>query len=227
MTASARDDTRQGGTIWVMNLDASTDGSKDEPAPVIAATFRRDGLESADALAGAMGSAAAEVHQRFETGRSCYTAWVDSQLAAYGWVSFDEEHIGELDLRLRLLPGEAYIWDCFTLPAFRRKRLFSALLVHIVRELQAGCLDRVWIGANLENVASQRGIARAGFLPVADLIVARALALRRVWVQGRPGVPESLVAEARRAFLGDRDRVWLEAAATVKLSQIGKPDKFG
>jgi hypothetical protein len=163
-----------------------------------------------------MGGALAEVYKRFEAGRSCYTAWVEGQLAAYGWVSFDEEFIGELNLRLRLLPGEAYIWDCATLPAFRQKRLFSALLVYMLGELQAEPLCRVWIGANLDNVASQRGIARAGFRRVADLVVARVLALRMVWVRSWPGVPENLVAEARRAFLGNRDGVWLAALSLVK-----------
>jgi len=35
--------------------------------------------------------------------------------------------------------------------------------------------------------------------------------MRLVWAQGAPGVPEELVAEARRVFLGDRERVWLHA----------------
>jgi GNAT superfamily N-acetyltransferase len=198
----------------------------DEPTPVItplvSATFRRVGPESVPALAVAMSSTSAEVHQRFETGRRCYAAWTEGQLAAYGWVSFDEEHIGELNLRLSLLPGEAYIWDCATLPAFRQKRLFSALLVYLLQELKAGPLYRVWIGANLDNVASQRGIDRAGFHRVADLVVARVLGLRRVWVQGQPGVPESLVVEARRAFLGVHDGIWLNALSSAKSSPAGQ-----
>jgi ribosomal protein S18 acetylase RimI-like enzyme len=158
-----------------------------------------------------MGGETREILLRFETGRRCYAAWVEGQLAAYGWVSFDEEFIGELSLCLRLLPGEAYIWDCATLPAFRRRRLYSALLVHILGVLQAEPLCRVWIGADLDNEASQRGIARAGFRAVADLVMARASARRLVWVQGRTGVPAGLIAEARRAFLDDRDQVWLAA----------------
>ena len=61
-----------------------------------------------------------------------------------------------------------------------------------------------------DNLPSQRGIERAGFHPIADMVIARVLPLRQMWVQGRPGVPESLVMEARRVFLGDRDRVWLD-----------------
>ncbi len=209
---SAENDSRRAGTIWAMELDKTLPPIR----PRLAATFRRLGPESISVLASALeGDMAAEVRKRFETGRRCYTAWVDGRLAAYGWVSFDEEFIGELSLRLRLLPGEAYIWDCATLPVYRQQGLFAALLVYIVSELQADPLCRVWIGANQENLASQRGIARAGFRRVADLVVARVLALRLVWVLGYPGVPGPVVAEARRAFLGDRDKVWLTALSSA------------
>jgi hypothetical protein len=50
---------------------------------------------------------------------------------------------------------------------------------------------------------------------VADLIVARVLALRQVWVQGLPDIPEDLVAEARRAFLNNRDQVWLTVPSSA------------
>lgn len=213
MMVSAENDPRRAGVIWALNLD--------EAAPVIApripATFRRIDPESLPALAEAMGGdASAEILKRFETGRRCYAAWAEDTLAAYGWVSFDEEYIGELKLRLSLLRGEAYIWDCFTLPAFRQNYLYSALLVYILGELRSENFCRAWIGADLDNMPSQRGIARAGFRPVADLLIARVLTLRSVWVQGRPGVPESLVAEARRAFLNNRDNVWQAAVEELR-----------
>jgi len=208
MMVSAENDPRRAGVIWALNLD--------EPTPVITplipAAFRPAGPESVPILAEAMGGdASAEILKRFETGRRCYAAWVAEKLAAYGWVSFNEEYISELNLHLTLLPGEAYVWDCATLPAYRQNYLYSALLVYILGELRSEKLCRVWIGADLDNVASQRGIVRAGFKPVADVVIARVLTLRSVWVQGRPDVPDSLVAEARRAFLNNRDKVWLAA----------------
>jgi ribosomal protein S18 acetylase RimI-like enzyme len=213
MMVSADNDSRRAGTIWTLSLEEPT------PAimPLTPATFYRVEPQSALELAEAMGGdGLAEVSKRFETGRRCYAARVEGRLVAYGWVSFEEEFIGELSLRLRLLPGEAYIWNCVTLPTFRRNLLYSALLVNIVRELQKEQLSRVWIGADFDNMASQRGIARAGFTCVADLRVARVLTLRQVWVQGRPGMPDRLVEEARRVFLNNRDKVWLSALTTVK-----------
>ena len=204
--------SRHGGTIWMLDLD--------EPARFIPtfvpAVFGRVEPQSATELAEAIGGQVlAEVLNRFRSGRRCYVARVDDRLAAYGWVSFDDELIGELHLRLKLLPGEAYIWDCATIPALRRNHLYSALLVYILGELRAEGFSRAWIGADLENMPSQQGIARAGFHHVADLVVARVLAMRQIWVQGLPDIPDLLVAEARRAFLNDRDKVWLNVSTST------------
>jgi hypothetical protein len=79
-------------------------------------------------------------------------------------------------------------------------------------------LCRVWIGANLDNVPSQRGIDRAGFRRVADLLVRHILFVRWIWAQGYPGVPDSLVAEARRLFLGKRDGTRRTALSLAKFN---------
>jgi GNAT superfamily N-acetyltransferase len=201
MRVSAENDPRLVGTIWMLNLDEATP----TVMPLVQAEFRRLDLASVPALVTSIDSVnvAESTSKRLESGRQCYAAWVDGQLAAYGWVSFNEEHIGELNLRLKLLAGEAYIWDCFTLPTYREKHLYSALLGYILEELRAQRCCRAWIGADLENVASQKGMARAGFHHVADLGIQRVLPMRQVWVVGLPGIPELIVAEARRAFLNE------------------------
>ncbi len=210
MMVSADTDPRRAGTIWMVNLD--------EPAPVIMplvqAVFRSVEAEHLSALASAMRPNKEEmITDRFESGCRCYAAWVGAEIAAYGWVSFNEEYMGEMNLRLKLLRGEAYIWDCATLPNYRQKHLYSALLVHILGELRSDHLCRSWIGADRNNMISQLGIMRAGFHHVADLEVHRVLALRQAWVSGEGDVPANIVAEARRIFLNDRDKVWLKAAS--------------
>jgi hypothetical protein len=59
-------------------------------------------------------------------------------------------------------------------------------------------------------------MARAGFHHVADLVVARVLPIRQVWVVGLPGIPDHVVAEARRAFLNDRDQIWKSIATAAR-----------
>lgn len=212
---SYENDPRRAGTIWMVDLDETTP----EVLPRVQAEFQRVDLDSLSALSSSFAEVTiAEINKRLAGGRHCYAAWVSGQPAAYGWVSFHEEHIGELNLRVKLLAGEAYIWDCVTLPAYREKHLYTALLSYILDELRAEHYCRAWIGADLENVVSQKGMARAGFHHVADLAIRRVLAMRQAWVVGLPGVPESIVAEARRVFLNDRDKVWLNSvSAGIKL----------
>ena len=220
MMVSAENDPRRAGTIWMLDLD--------EPAPTVIPRIKVEfccaGFDDVSALSAISDrDASAEFHQRLEAGRACYTTWAGDQLAAYGWVSFDDEKISELNLRIRLLPGEAYIWDCVTAPRFRANHLYSALLAYIIMDLRDQGWRRAWIGADLDNIASQKGIARAGFHHLADLVVERGLALRQAWVLGQPGVPDHLVAEAHRAFLGNRDEVWHTAPSAA----MQGPFKFG
>src|SRR5437868_10518643 len=160
------------GTFWMLELDRPL-----PPAiiPRVPAAFMRTGPEAARELAQAMGFDNPEiVLQRFAAGRHCYTARVNGSLAAYGWVTFDEEAIGELGLTFRLKAGEAYIWDCATLPAYRRQRLYSALLAYIVRELRAAGL---WRGLNrpgMVDPASQSEVGLAGLHTASVLVIEKA-----------------------------------------------------
>jgi ribosomal protein S18 acetylase RimI-like enzyme len=190
------------GTVWVMDLDGPLSRATAAPS----ATLGRAGSEAAGELAAAMGSAGpAECLRRFARGCRCHVAWVDGRLASYGWISFVEEMAGEVGLRIRLLPGEAYIWDCATVPSFQRRGLYTALLTDMAAALRAEGLCRVWIGADLANAPSQAGMARAGFRAVADLAFRWGSPFRPVEIRPREGVPEALLAEMRRVFLGPGD----------------------
>ena len=108
------------------------------------------------------------------------------------------------------------------MPAYRRLRFYTALLVHIAEQLRAEGLCRVWIGVDSDNIASQNGIALVGFRPVADLVVTRVIGLRQFWVRGRDSVPDLVVVDARRALLGNRDQAWLAARPAIK-SKVMRP----
>jgi hypothetical protein len=201
------------GTLWVLNL---TDLSSFEPVPRVAVNFQRVGSEAVPSLAQAMElDDPAEVLRRFAAGKSCYTGTVEGELATFGWVTFDEESIGELRLRIRLAPGEAYIWDCVTLAAYRGLLLYPALLCHMITDLRSEGLKRIWIGADADNLPSQKGIVLCGFKPIIDIVLDRVLTMRMCWARGCPGAPEQLVEEARRKLLGRRHEAWLAALSSA------------
>ena len=186
------------GTFWVMDLS-------ELPPPEAAtspAIFSRASREEVAEIAAASGSRPYEVRRRLASGRRCYLGRVAGTPAAAGWVSFDRESIGEQGLRLQLERGEAYVLNCVTAPAYRRRGLYSELLRHIAAALRVEGLRRLWIGADLDNLPSLKGMARAGFQPVLDLYTYLADGRREFRLVGRPGVSSALLAEARRVLLG-------------------------
>lgn len=203
MTGPSEPDPSAVGTFWLLDLEQQTPGDVPVSVSGAAVVFRRVGPEAAAALAAAMESGdTAPVLERFAGGRRCYVALVDGLLASYGWVSLREEWISELGMQLHLAPGDAYVWDCASLPEYRGQGLYPGLLGYIARELRAEGLRRVWIGADTGKVASQRGITRAGFRPVADVVLTPG-EREPVRVVGRPGVDEHLVRDINHALFPD------------------------
>ena len=201
------------GTLWLLDL---SEPSIIAPVPRVHVQFQCVGSESAPLLARAMGPGSSEeVIKRFSAGKHCYIGNVENVLATYGWVTFDKEMIGELGLNIRLLPEEAYIWNCATLQAYRGLRLYPCLLWYIVGELRSQGLSRIWIGADADNLPSQVGMRLCGFQPIADFVLDYVLALHSFWIRGHIGASESLVEDARRALLGERHKAWLAALSSV------------
>jgi len=201
------------GTLWLLDLN---EPSLIGPIPRVEVNFQRVGSEVASSLAQAMGlGSPEEVLKRFDAGKHYYTANVVGVLATYGWVTFDEELIGELRLHIQLSPGEAYVWDCATLPKYRGLRLYPSLLWYIIGELRSQDVRRIWIGADADNLPSQVGMRLCGFHPIADFVLDYALALHSFWIRGHSGAPEQLVEDARRALLGGRYKAWLAALSST------------
>lgn len=202
------------GTLWAIDLDHT---APVVVMPKVAATSAEASREDSVALTTAMGlTDAHEVDQRFVAGSQCFAAWVDGKVAAYGWVSRGTERIGELERSLQMQPDEAYIWDCATLPPYRRQGLYSALLGHITTALGSQGIRRVWIGASIQNRPSVQGFAAAGFHPAIRLTYVRVLMARVVRVSDEPGAPDGLAAAARRALVESR----VPAAPSATMSSV-------
>lgn len=202
MTFHPEDKTQHMGILCLLDLAQPLPA---HPVARVPATFLRAEQAIAGELAAAMRLAdATPVLQRLSLGRHCYIARVAGQLVAYGWLTFDKEEIGELGLSVRLLPGEAYIWDCATLPAFRGQRLYPALLFHMLAILQQTGFRRAWIGMDADNLPSQTGATLAGFQPVIDILLEREPDAPRFIARGYPSVAYEYVQDAQYALFGDR-----------------------
>lgn len=136
------------------------------------------------------------VEARLARGCRCFAAWLDGELAGYGWLSTKPEWIGELELEITPGEGEGYIWNCFTLEHQRRRGTLRAVLAGITARATEEGLRRLWIGS--VAVPAEKAFGQAGFSPA--LAFASEVVMGYRWLQVRPalGADPALVAAAHR-----------------------------
>jgi GNAT superfamily N-acetyltransferase len=143
----------------------------------------------------------AEAQQRIERGHRPYLALINDETAAYGWSAWERAEIGELGVDITLPEGDRYLWDFVTLPDYRGMGIYPHMLQGIIRQELDGA-ERFWIGHDVDNIASARGIEKAG-LPV----------IGEVWI--RNGAP---------VYIGRKPRERAEMAAALLQLPFEIPD---
>jgi len=119
------------------------------------------------ALAAVAGHSPAVLQTRMAEGHTPYLAWLDGTPVASGWLATREAAIGELGLAFALPPGNRYLWDFVTLPPWRGRGIYPRILQDMLRRETSA--QRFWVGHDLDNVASARGILKAGFVAVGEV----------------------------------------------------------
>lgn len=205
--ASLRPWKVQRGILWAAELDKPKTDRITAHIPVKFRQLQNDNLPQLLSAAGQMDPIPQQaLVKRLDLGRQCYAAWVHDSLAAYSWLTRGREWVGEFERELNVLDNEAYIWDCATLPAYRRQRLFSTLLGHIVDHLSRDGLQRLWIIAVIIAPAINRGIAEAGFTPMLNLTYFHFGNIRVLLTVPISNTPPSLILAARRLLKRDGER---------------------
>lgn len=104
---------------------------------------------------------------RMEAAHVAYVARLGETPVAYGWVALRQGGIDEFQLTFTVPGANRYLWDFVTLPAWRGRGVYPALLQAIIT-LESVKAERFWIMYEPNNYTSERGIQRAGFSRVAD-----------------------------------------------------------
>ncbi len=124
--------------------------------------------ERDEMMAALQGRTPEEIRGRFDAGHRAYVAWSDEQPAAWGWVATRSADIGELGSTFAIPARERYLWNFVTRPEHRGRGIYPRLLDEIVR-VESADAERFWIAYAPENQASGAGIAKAGFVALAEL----------------------------------------------------------
>jgi len=102
--------------------------------------------------------------ERLRRGDRCYTVSIDGRLAHYSWVQRSASHrITEAGVSVPVERGAFWIYHCQTAEWARGRGIYPSTLEHIVSDCFAEGDCTAWIYTSKQNVASQKGIERAGF----------------------------------------------------------------
>ncbi len=109
----------------------------------------------------------AALAERREHGNRAVIGHIGGEAVASGWSCAGRVEIGELGLDFQLPPGNRYVWDFVTLPEWRGRGIYPALIrAFLDAETE---VERFWVGHDLDNSASGRGIIKAGFRAVGEV----------------------------------------------------------
>jgi len=127
------------------------------------------------------GVEAREVQRWLGSASRCFVARHRGRIVHAGWVSTRAGWIEYLGCEIPLRAGDAYQWDSFTDPEFRRLGIASARVAAMAEALrQEGC--RRLIACVLpENASAFPPLVRVGYRPAGRISALRIGPWRRVW----------------------------------------------
>jgi ribosomal protein S18 acetylase RimI-like enzyme len=215
--ALERADVRRCGTLWIKALEERAVLWPEIASARIRLVEKRDEAALHEAMIAAEAERPELAKARVRGGRLGFVAESTERagiLLSYGWVAQPGDTVNDLDFTLQMPPGEAWIYDCATIPVARGRGLYVAILRAMQSELARRGFAHAWVGTAPANWPSQRGIAHAGFQKFADIDWTGATSV----IYGAPGIPEALLGIAAMAsddgaarILPDAGIPWIDA----------------
>jgi ribosomal protein S18 acetylase RimI-like enzyme len=101
--------------------------------------------------------------ERLKRGEQFWTAQHEERIVSYCWATRDPVEIGEVRCMVSPRDDEVYLYDAFTFPEYRGHNLYPALLQRILEHSGQQGLRRALIFVLSDNMASIRGVQKAGF----------------------------------------------------------------
>lgn len=100
-------------------------------------------------------------------GRSyAHAVFLGDEMAHISWLLPGSAVAMEAPEILRLGDDEAEITGCETLPPFRGKGIYTFAIRQLVAVARAGGIRRIYMKTDEDNTPSQKGILKAGFMPI-------------------------------------------------------------
>lgn len=136
------------------------------------------------AAAGDAGPWHREAERRIREGQVCAVVRHGHEVIAYCWLTGQPEWVAEIGRLVVPGPDEVYLYDAFTVPAWRGRGLFQAMLMRLLEYARAQGKRRALIFVLNRNRASRRAIERTGFELFQAVSRVRVWGLKRLWFRG-------------------------------------------
>jgi GNAT superfamily N-acetyltransferase len=119
-------------------------------------------------------------------------AWVAGRLVHAAWIATGRAHIAYLRRDLVLAPTELFVYDSFTLPAWRGSGIARGRMLHVFAGYRQRGYRRCFALAAAENHAGRQAMVSAGYRALQDYVSVRLGPWDRCWSvqRGEPHVPE-------------------------------------
>lgn len=102
------------------------------------------------------------IKEGFKGGNEPFLAFSEGKIAHMSWL-FHPPKVKETLVVFHLCEGQCFIGACLTSPEFRGKNIYPVVLQHILRDVFTRGTKAVFIAAAPSNIASMRGVEKAGF----------------------------------------------------------------
>lgn len=113
--------------------------------------------------------ARAIILDRLRSAQACFCARHEGRMVASCWATKEPVWIEFLGCEYAVAPGEVYIFDAYTLPAYRGQGVAPALCMHQLSHFRQEGLRRAIRATLPENIPALRAHAKSGFRPYALL----------------------------------------------------------
>jgi GNAT superfamily N-acetyltransferase len=107
----------------------------------------------------------ARVIDRLASGHLCFVARHEGRVVSACWTATQRAWTEFLGCEIELAADEVYLFDSFTLPAYRGQGIAPALCLHELRHFQQAGYRRVIRATTPENKPALRAHAKTGFRP--------------------------------------------------------------
>jgi RimJ/RimL family protein N-acetyltransferase len=105
-----------------------------------------------------------KLKERLARGDRPYLAFSKETLVHISWLSRSSKlEMGEIWGYLSFKKDQAYIFHCHTKAGFRGENIFPVVLQQILNDMASGGVKQVFITCRKSNIASAKGIQKAGF----------------------------------------------------------------